>query len=107
MPELILFDDNFEKEVLQFDGPVLVDFFATWCGPCQMQGPIIDELAKEVEGKNMKVAKLDVDASPKTAEKYEIMSVPTLILFKGGEVKETLHGVHNKDDLKSKLEALI
>jgi len=104
---LKLTDDNFESEVLKYEGPVLVDFYADWCGPCQMQGPIIDELAKDMEGKEVKVSKLDVDANPKTAEKYDVMSIPTLILFKNGEVKETLHGVHNKDDLKEKLEALI
>ncbi len=107
MAEIILTDDNFEVEVLNFNGPVLVDFYADWCGPCKMQGPIIDDLAKELEGKEVKVGKLDIDKNPRTAEKYEVMSIPTLVLFKGGEVKETLHGVHNKDDLKAKLESLM
>lgn len=105
--EIKFTDDNFETEVLKFDGPVLVDFYADWCGPCQMQGPIIEELAKEVEEKDMKVGKFNVDKNPKMAEKFGIMSIPTIIIFKGGEVKETLHGVHNKDDLKQKLESLM
>jgi len=105
--ETKLTDDNFEAEILKFNGPALVDFYADWCGPCQMQGPIIDDLAKDLEGKGIKVGKLNVDESPKIAEKYEVMSIPTLVLFKGGEVKETLHGVHNKDDLKGKLESLM
>ncbi len=105
--EIIFTDDNFEQEVIKNEGPVLVDFYADWCGPCQMQGPIIEELAKEMEGKAVKVGKLNVDENPNISEKYEVMSIPTLIIFKGGEIKETLHGVHNKDDLKQKLETLM
>jgi len=105
--EIKFTDNNFEVEVLQFNGPVLVDFYAEWCGPCKMQGPIIEELAKEMEGKDVKVGTMDIDQNPKMTEQYEVMSVPTLILFKNGEVKEALHGVHNKDDLKEKLEALM
>ena len=98
-------DANFESEVLKFKGVVLVDFFATWCGPCQMQGPIVDELAKEMKGdKEMKVGKLDVDKSPKSAGKFEVMSIPTLIIFKDGKPIETLTGVQNKEVLKEKLE---
>ncbi|MFZ5364765.1 MAG: thioredoxin [Patescibacteria group bacterium] len=107
MAEIKFSDDNFESEVLGFEGPVLVDFFADWCGPCQMQGPIVEALANDLEGKNIKVGKLNVDENPKMSEKFEIMSIPTLIIFKDGQVKETLHGVHGKDDLKDKLEALV
>ncbi|HUT22604.1 MAG TPA: thioredoxin [Candidatus Bipolaricaulota bacterium] len=100
-------DVNFEDEVLKYEGPVLVDFFAEWCGPCKMQGPIIDELEQEMDGKAVKIGKMDVDANPKTAEKYGIMSIPTLMIFVNGEVKETMNGVHNKEDLKGKLQSLL
>jgi len=78
-------NDNFQSEVLDSDMPVLVDFFATWCGPCQALAPVIDELANEV-GDNFKIVKIDVDEAPEIAEKYEIMSIPSLKIFKGGEV---------------------
>ena len=76
-------DDNFKEEVLESEIPVLVDFFATWCGPCKMMGPIIEEVAKEYEGK-VKIGKLDIDESPKTTQENRIVSVPTMILFKNG-----------------------
>ena len=75
-------EKNFSQEVLKSSQPVLVDFFAEWCGPCKMQAPIIDELAGEYEGR-VKVFKLDVDKSQKTAEEYQVMSIPTIALFKG------------------------
>lgn len=104
----MLFDDqNFENEVLKFNGPVLVDFFATWCGPCQVLGPIIDELAEEMKGSNVKIGKVDVDKSSNMAQKYDIMSVPTLILFKNGEMKEMMNGLQNKEVLKGKLDKLL
>lgn len=104
----MMFDDqNFENEVLKFNGPVLVDFFATWCGPCQVLGPIIEELAEEMKASNVKIGKADVDKSPNTAQKYDIMSVPTLILFKNGEVKEMMNGLQNKEVLREKIEQLI
>ena len=105
MNEVIFTDDNFEQEVLKSDRPVLVDFFATWCGPCKMQGPIIEEVAKSISDK-AKVGKLDVDASPKMAEKYQVMSVPTLIIFQNGEIKETLSGVQSKEILIEKLSSI-
>lgn len=83
-------DQNFKKEVLEADLPVLVDFSAIWCGPCQMAGPVIEELAEEYEGK-LKVGKLDVDANSETAAKYKVMSMPTVVMFKKGkEVKRTV-----------------
>lgn len=91
-------DENFETEVIKSAVPVLVDFWATWCGPCQMMAPVIEELTKELEGK-IKVGKLSVDEAPKTAEKYNVMSVPTLILFKNGEVAKTLVGFRTKEDI--------
>ena len=99
-------EQNFEQEVLKHEGVALVDFFATWCGPCQTQGPIIDELAEEMAGKAT-VGKVDIDKASPLAEKYDVMSVPTLLLFKNGEVKETLTGLQNKEVLKEKIEALI
>lgn len=91
-------DENFETEVLQSKIPVLVDFWATWCGPCQMMTPLIEELAKELEGK-VKVGELNVDEAPQTAGKYNVMSVPTLILFKNGEVAKILVGFRTKEDI--------
>lgn len=98
-------DDNFNEEVIESDQLVLVDFWAPWCGPCQTMGPIIDELAKDVEGK-FKVGKLNVDEGPDTASKYGIMSIPTIKIFKGGEVVKEFTGVQDKDALKSELESL-
>ena len=104
----MIFDDqNFENEVLKFNGPALVDFFATWCGPCQVLGPIIEELAEEMKASNVKIGKVDVDKSPDTTQKYDIMSVPTLILFKNGEAKEMMNGLQNKDVLKKKLQEMM
>ena len=98
-------DQNFEAEVLKSDKPVLVDFWAPWCGPCRMVAPVIEELAEEVKDK-FKVGKLNVDESPQTAQKYGIMSIPTLIIFKDGEVVKQMAGVQAKDFLKSELESV-
>lgn len=103
---LELTDKNFKQEVIDSDKEVLVDFWATWCGPCQMMGPIIDELSKEMEGK-VKIGKLEVDSSPETAGKYEIMSVPALKIFKGGKVVKEFTGLQNKEMLRRELESLI
>lgn len=99
-------DANFVEEVLQSDLPVLVDFWAQWCGPCQMMGPVINELAKENEGK-MKIGKLDVDANPETAQDYRIMSIPSLKIFKHGEVVEEMVGALPKEALQAKINAHI
>lgn len=106
MSEYTFTDASFEAEVLKSDKPVLVDFFATWCGPCRMQGPIVEELAMEI-GDKAKVGKMDVDQNPQTAGKYGIMSIPTIMIFKGGEAKETLTGLQTKETLKTALEKLI
>ena len=78
-------DDTFEAEVLKASGPVVVDFWAEWCGPCKMIGPVLDEIAGAMAGK-VKIVKLNVDESPATAQKYGIMSIPTLMIFKNGEM---------------------
>ena len=98
-------NDDFEQSVIQADTPVLVDFYADWCGPCKTQAPILGQLAEEFDGK-VKFAKvdIDVDGNKDLAVKYGVLSVPTLILFSGGEVKETMVGVTSKSKLKQKLE---
>ena len=102
MAELKLTTKNFEKEVLQSKIPVLVDFYAQWCRPCQMLAPVIKELAEELKGK-VKVTKLDVDKNQSLAAKYKVMSVPTLILFKNGQEIKRIIGLRSKEELKKEL----
>ena len=99
-------DQNFEKEVLKSDKLVLVDFWAPWCGPCRIMGPIIEELAQEI-GDKVIVGKLNVDENPITAQKYGIMSIPTLIIFKGGIIVDQIIGVQAKEIIKERVEKLI
>lgn len=103
MSPLQFTDSNFKTEVLASDIPVLVDFWADWCAPCKILAPAMEELAKEYAHK-IKIGKLDVDANPKTATTYGIMSIPTLIFFKQGKVMEQLAGVLGKAELKRKIE---
>ncbi|MFA4872520.1 MAG: thioredoxin [Patescibacteria group bacterium] len=103
MAEITFTDENFDTEVLKADVPVLVDFWAPWCGPCRIQGPIIESLAREQEGKPLKIGKLNVDESPQIAQAYNVMSIPTLIVFKGGQVAQQMVGVQQKDALKKAL----
>ena len=92
-------DSNFKSEVTDSEIPVLVDFWAPWCGPCKMIAPVLEELAKEYDGR-VKVVKLNVDDSPNTASEFGIRSIPTLILFKEGKVFEQTVGAQNKENLK-------
>ena len=96
-------DQDFEQVVLKSEQPVLVDFYAPWCGPCQMMGPILDELSKEVEGK-FKVIKINVDENHEMAGKYGVMSIPSLKIFKGGQVVKEMVGAQSKMILKAALE---
>jgi thioredoxin 1 len=97
-------DANFDEVVLKSDKPVLVDFWAAWCGPCRAIAPAIEEMANEMEGEAV-IGKLDVDANPQTSIKYGVMSIPTLLVFKGGEVVDKHVGVAPKGVLKNKLVA--
>jgi len=99
-----LTDDSFEEEVINADNPVLVDFWAEWCGPCRMVSPIVDELADEYDGK-AKFGKVDVDNNPEISTKYGIRSIPSLLIFKGGEVVDQIVGAVPKSQLKKQLEA--
>jgi len=98
-------DENFNQEVLSSDLPVLVDFYADWCGPCKMLAPTIEALAQEYEGK-VKIGKLNVDEAPDTAQEYGIMSIPTLLCFKNGEVVNKSIGVVSKTEIEAFLNSL-
>lgn len=103
---LTLSDDTFEQEVLKSTSPVLVDFWAEWCGPCRTLAPVIDDLATEYAGK-LKVGKLDIDANQNTALKYGIQSIPTILLFVDGEVAHKLIGLQPKSSFKKLIDELL
>ncbi|HIW15359.1 MAG: thioredoxin [Acutalibacteraceae bacterium] len=102
MSVLTITKENFEKEVLQSKEPVLLDFWASWCGPCRMVSPVIDEIAGEVSGK--KVGKVNVDEQPELAERFGVMSIPTLIVMKNGKMASQAVGVRPKSEILSMLE---
>ncbi len=99
-------DDNFDEEIINSDIPALVDFWAEWCAPCKMVGPVVEELAQEYKGK-IKIAKMDVDSNRRTPAKYGIRSIPTLIFFKGGDVAHTMIGAESKSNIDSELKKLL
>ena len=104
--ELTLTNESFENEVLHSDIPVVVDFWASWCGPCRMVAPIIEELAREYSGK-AKVGKVNVDEEAELAVKYGIVSIPTVLIFKNGEVMEKLVGAQSQDEYEDTVDKYI
>lgn len=102
MKPLTITDQNFETEVLKSDQPVLIDFWAVWCGPCRAIAPIVEQLAGEYDGK-VKIGKLDVDENPDTAVKYGVRSIPTLLIFKNGQVVDTIIGAVQKNVIVQKI----
>ena len=99
-------DQDYKKEVLESSIPVMVDFYAEWCGPCKQMAPIVDDLAKQYEGK-VKIGKIDVDANPETPQMYGVQSIPTFVLIKGGEVVNKFTGARSKDDVEEMLNAML
>jgi len=99
-------DDNFDDEIINSDIPAMVDFWAEWCGPCKMVGPVVEDLAKEYEGK-IKIAKMDVDKNRQTPVRFGIRNIPTLIMFKGGDVVQTIVGAQTKSHLDEALKKLL
>jgi thioredoxin 1 len=96
---------HFEADVLKADKPILVDFWAEWCGPCRVLGPILDDVAKEL-GEKAQIVKVNVDDNPELAQKYGIRGIPTMIFFKNGQAAKTLVGVQTKEEIKKSLEEL-
>jgi thioredoxin 1 len=101
-----LTSSNFQSEVMESDVPVLIDLWAAWCGPCRMVAPVVDELGRDYAGR-LKVAKLDVDAEPELAMRYEVMSIPTLMIFHKGSLEKRLVGARSKSQLMTELAQFI
>ncbi|HKB87952.1 MAG TPA: thioredoxin [Ignavibacteriaceae bacterium] len=106
MKTITITDDNFNEEVVKSDKPVLIDFWATWCGPCKMIAPIVEELVDEYEGK-AKIGKLDVDNNQQTAIKFGVRSIPTILIFKDGKLKDTIIGAVPKGQIVQRLNSAI
>lgn len=106
MADVTLTDQNFTQEVEQSQTPVVVDFWAPWCGPCKIISPLIEELAKDYAGK-VKVGKLNVDENPETASKYGVMSIPTVFVFKGGQPVKTLIGAQGKESYQKAIDEVL
>lgn len=100
---ITLTDSNFQEEVINADKPVLVDFWAEWCGPCKMIAPVLEELATELDGK-VKIGKVNIDDYQSLANQHGIRAIPTMLLFKNGEVQEQIVGMRSKQEIKGKLE---
>lgn len=103
MADIVFTDQNFESEVLKSDVPVVVDFWAPWCGPCRIVDPIIHELSHDFEGK-VKIGKINVDENPQTAQTYGVMSIPSVLFFKGGQPVKTMVGAQPKENYKKSVE---
>jgi len=106
MADITLTDQNFDEEVLKANTPVLVDFWATWCAPCRIVGPVIEDLAKEYEGR-VKVGKVNVDQNPNSASRFGIMSIPSIVIFNKGQVIKSLVGAQGKDTYKKELDEIL
>jgi len=106
MADLNFTDQTFQQEVLENKGPVVVDFWAPWCGPCRMVSPVIDELAKEYEGK-IKIGKMNVDENSQVPGQYGVMSIPSIVFFKNGQPFKTMVGAQSKESYKQEIEQLI
>ena len=104
-PLMQVTDTNFDAEVIEAEGPVLVDFWAAWCGPCRVVGPVLEEIASERE--DLRIVKLNVDENQQTAAAFQVLSIPTMIVFKGGEAVKTVVGAYPKRKIEAELEPVL